>query len=251
MLQQNTTQNTNFDLEFKKIVKSLTNKPKLLLHVCCAPCATYCLTKVLPFFDVTLYYSNNNITNFDEWQLRLDYVYALANLVNSEGFNFFNSNYHIENYPAYKTNVSLQPLQTQKNNNVLDFSPLKVEVSPFNPNIFYNVASGLENEKEGGARCTECFNMRLTDSFEFAFSHDFDYVGTTLTVSPYKNSKLLNQIGLNLQKNYQVNDTLSKKTPLWLPSDFKKENGYNTSIQICSKLDIYRQHFCGCEFSKI
>ena len=252
----NTNYNINYNLEFKKLVSSLDHKPKLLLHVCCAPCATYCLTRVLPYFDVTLYYSNNNITDFDEWQRRLDYVFALANLVNSGGYNFFEDKYLIEKADPYKTNVILQSVPSPKTNNVIDFCPLKVEVSPFSSEKYYFLVQGLENEKEGGARCTECFKMRLCDSFDFAFLNGFDFVGTTLTVSPYKNSKLLNEIGLQLQQTYKEKilstNTQSTQTnyPLWLPSDFKKENGYNKSIQICSKLNIYRQHFCGCEFSK-
>lgn len=183
---------------------------KLLLHACCAPCSTYCLTQVLPHFDVTLYYANDNITCREEWDKRLGELTKLVDIVNSGKF------------------VVATPL------------PLKLVVQPFAPQRYYDMASGFEAEKEGGTRCARCFTLRLSDTRDFALSNGFDYFGTTLTVSPYKNSKLLNTIGKSLQA-----DSLT-----WLPSDFKKRNGYDQSIQLSEKYALYRQHYCGCDFSK-
>lgn len=203
--------NINYDKELTQIRSKVdTNKqPRLLLHVCCAPCATYCLTQLLDVFDVTLYYTNDNITDIHEWNKRLGEVRKLVDIVNSGNFE-------------------LTPLR-----------PLKLAVKELDSIAFYSSARGLEQEKEGGLRCKECFSLRLDDTLQYGIQHGFDYFGTTLTVSPYKNSQLLNQIGLSLQ-------TESTK---WLSSDFKKREGYKHSIELSQKSGLYRQHYCGCSFS--
>lgn len=201
--------NANYDKLFEE-QKKVSDGKKLLLHVCCAPCATYCLTRVLDCFDVTLYYSNDNVTNFDEWQKRLAEVQKLVTIVNDGDF---------ETKSKYT---------------------LKLVVQPFDNRRFFNVAKGYENQPEGGLRCEQCFRMRLGDSVSFAQTHNFDLIGTTLTVSPYKNSKLLNELGAELCKNTNVD---------WLSSDFKKHGGYNESVRLSQKYQLYRQHYCGCVFS--
>lgn len=210
--------NVNFDNEFLHVVQNLDNPsqknahvlPKLLLHTCCAPCSTYCLTQVVQHFDVTLYYANDNITDKSEWDKRLTELNKLVDIVNNGKF-----------------------VVTPK-------TSLKLSVQDFAPERFFEAAQGLETQPEGGARCTKCFELRLSDTRTFALANGFDYFGTTLTVSPYKNSRLLNAIGMSL-----ANDDL-----LWLPSDFKKRNGYNQSVTLSAQYGIYRQHYCGCEFSK-
>lgn len=201
--------NTNYDLLFEQQKKQFADK-KLLLHVCCAPCATYCLTRVLDCFDVTLFYSNDNITDFDEWQKRLLEVQKLVDVVNAGQFEI-NGKY-----------------------------PLKLIVQPFDSQRFFHAAQGLENAPEGGPRCERCFRLRLGDTLNFALENKFDLIGTTLTVSPYKNSKLLNELGTELCQNTAVT---------WLNSDFKKRGGYNESIRLSQKYQLYRQHYCGCTFS--
>ena len=203
--------NINFDKELTNIKAQLdtSTPPRLLLHVCCAPCATYCLTQLLDCFDVTLYYANDNITDNAEWSKRLGEVQCLVEIVNSG-------------------NYEKAPIR-----------PLKLVVQEQDSARFFAAAKGLEDEREGGARCKECFVLRLKDTQIYALANSFDYFGTTLTVSPYKNSALLNEIGLGLQ-----NESL-----LWLPSDFKKRNGYLESIRLSQKYNLYRQHYCGCCFS--
>ena len=200
--------NINYDKELENIKSGIdvNNPPRLLLQVCCAPCATYCLTRLLGHFDVTLYYANDNITDNAEWRKRLGQVQKLVDIVNGGNFE------------------------------TAAIRPLKLVVQEQDAARFYTVAKGLENEKEGGARCEQCFALRLGDTQRYAHEHGFDYFGTTLTVSPYKNSQLLNQIGLSLQ-----NDKLK-----WLSSDFKKQNGYNESIRLSQLYGLYRQHYCGC-----
>lgn len=203
--------NINYDKELEKIKSGVdVNKPaKLLLQVCCAPCATYCLTRLLTHFDVTLYYANDNITDVGEWQKRLNQVKKLVDVVNGDKF------------------------ETKA------IRPLKLVVQQHDATRFFAVSKGLESEKEGGARCKECFMLRLSDTLSYAEQHGFDYFGTTLTVSPYKNSQLLNEIGISLQS----------ATVKWLTADFKKQGGYNESVRLSQKYELYRQHYCGCCYS--
>lgn len=105
-------------------------------------------------------------------------------------------------------------------------------------NEFYSAVKGLENEKEGGARCLKCFNLRLKKTKETADAQGFDYFTTTLTVSPLKNAAAINAIGESLGGEK------------WLYSDFKKRNGYLRSTQLSKEYGLYRQNFCGCKFSE-
>ena len=102
------------------------------------------------------------------------------------------------------------------------------------------MAKGLENEKEGGARCAKCFMLRLEKTAQKAKELGCDFFGTTLTVSPHKNAQVLNNIGLQLQQKYGVR---------FLLSDFKKKEGYKQSIELSKKYGLYRQEYCGCEFA--
>ena len=203
--------NINFDKKLENIKAQIDKNapPRLLLHACCAPCSTYCLTRLLEHFDVTLYYANDNITDRAEWEKRLREIEKLVDIVNGGSF-------------------TTQPLRR-----------LKLVTQAFDSGRFFAVAKGLEKEKEGGARCKNCFVLRLGDAQRYASDNGFDYFGTTLSVSPYKNSQLLNEIGLSLQT-----DTVN-----WLPADFKKRDGYKQSIQLSQKYNLYRQHYCGCAYS--
>jgi len=109
-------------------------------------------------------------------------------------------------------------------------------------NLFYDYIKGLENEKEGGARCSKCFNLRLEKTVQIARQNNFEFFGTTLTVSPHKNAQLINEIGAFLEKKYEIK---------YLYSDFKKQNGYLNSIKFSKEYNLYRQDYCGCEFSLI
>ena len=106
----------------------------------------------------------------------------------------------------------------------------------------YNAAvRGLEGEPEGGARCTVCFRLRLEETARLAAEGKFDYFCTTLTVSPHKDAARINTIGRALGEQYGV---------AWLPSDFKKREGYKQSITLSRELDLYRQDYFGCLYSK-
>ena len=122
------------------------------------------------------------------------------------------------------------------------FIKLGVEVIDlgYDHNEFLQQVKGLENEREGGLRCNVCIANRMDKAFEYAKTRDFDYVTTTLTISPHKNAEFINLTGENQEKKYNIK---------YLYADFKKENGFLRSTQLAKQLDIYRQNYCGCEFS--
>lgn len=111
----------------------------------------------------------------------------------------------------------------------------------YNYDEFLNVARGYESVPEGGERCFRCYRMRLEKTAELAKQNGFDYFCTTLSISPLKNSQKINEIGFDVAEKYGVK---------WLPSDFKKREGYKRSIELSREYDLYRQNFCGCVFSK-
>lgn len=112
--------------------------------------------------------------------------------------------------------------------------------SEYDHSKFLEAVRGLEGEPEGGARCVPCFRLRLEQTAKRASQLGFSYFGTTLTVSPHKNAALLNEIGEESGQKYGV---------IWLPSDFKKKEGYKRSIELSREYGLYRQNYCGCEFS--
>ncbi len=193
----------NFELEMQKTlqkIKELGLKPKLLLHACCAPCASSVVERLKEFFELTLYFYNSNMDSKEEFLLRAKEVIKLA--------EHFSVEYIIEDYD----NLS-----------------------------FLEQTKGFENESEGGARCVKCFNLRLEKTAKVAKAKEYEYFASTLTVSPLKNARLINGIGQKIAGAQAVK---------YLPSDFKKKNGYIRSIELSRELDLYRQNYCGCVFSK-
>ena len=112
---------------------------------------------------------------------------------------------------------------------------------PYRPEVFLEIAAGLEEAPEGGPRCKKCFELRLERAARAAAEGGYDYFTTTLSISPLKNAALLNTIGGNLAEKYGVQ---------YLYSDFKKKEGYKRSIQLSAQYDLYRQDYCGCRFSR-
>ncbi len=111
----------------------------------------------------------------------------------------------------------------------------------YEPREFVEAVRGLEQEPEGGARCRVCYRLRLEEAAKVAKEGGFDYFCTTLSISPLKHADWLNEIGEELAEKYGVS---------WLPSDFKKKGGYKRSIELSKEHNLYRQNFCGCEYSK-
>lgn len=204
----NPNQVINYHTILTKLIndwKQKEQKPKILLHSCCAPCSTYSLEFLCQYADVTILFANSNIHPKSEYIKR------------SEAQQKF-----IEDFNK-KTGNDVKYIEDE-----------------YNPSSFYEKVRGLEKEKEGGARCTSCFQMRLDIVAERAQKMGYDYFGSALTLSPKKNSQLINKIGLEVQKIFDVN---------YLPSDFKKNNGYKRSIEMCEEYDVYRQCYCGCVFA--
>jgi len=119
--------------------------------------------------------------------------------------------------------------------------PIEVVEGDYRPQEFLQIASGLEECPEGGERCFACYRLRLEETAKRAKEYKADYFATTLTISPLKNAEKLNTIGEELAIKYEVP---------WLPSDFKKKEGYKRSIELSAEYDLYRQDYCGCAFSK-
>lgn len=198
-------QKINYGLICEKTLAELARRekrPSLLLHVCCAPCSSYVIEYLEPYFDITLFFYNPNITEKAEFDYRLC---------------------ELERFVRERADESLP-----------------VIVPEYLPNEFFSAVSGLENEKEGGARCAVCYEQRLRGTAEYAERLGFEYFTTTLSVSPYKNAAALCEIGTALAEQHSVK---------YLVSDFKKKGGYLRSIELSEKYGLYRQNYCGCVFS--
>lgn len=111
----------------------------------------------------------------------------------------------------------------------------------YNPAEFFDCAKGYENCTEGGERCFRCYRLRLEKTAQTAKKQNFDYFCTTLSISPLKNAQKINEIGFDVESEEGVK---------WLPSDFKKREGYKRSIELSRQFDLYRQNYCGCVYSK-
>ena len=120
-------------------------------------------------------------------------------------------------------------------------NPVSLQVAQYDHDPFLRAVSGLESEPEGGARCTRCFELRLEEAARLAANGGYDYFAATLTVSPHKDAPRINRIGREMGEKYGV---------AWLPSDFKKKDGFKRSIDLSREYGLYRQDYCGCEFSK-
>ncbi len=141
----------------------------------------------------------------------------------------------------YNPNIEpIEEYEKRKNEQIrlCNIFNIKVLDCDYDNDLFHETVKGLEDVKEGGARCFKCYELRLKKTASLA--KNYDYFGTTLTVSPFKNSNKLNEIGLNLEKEYHVK---------YLVSDFKKKEGYKKSILLSKEYNLYRQDFCGCIYS--
>ena len=120
-------------------------------------------------------------------------------------------------------------------------NPVDIIEGHYDYGDFLQIAKGLEDCPEGGERCFRCYRLRLEETARLAKEKGFDYFCTTLSISPLKNAQKINEIGYEVAEKYGVQ---------WLPSDFKKKEGYKRSIELSRQYALYRQNFCGCAFSK-
>ncbi len=148
----------------------------------------------------------------------------------------------------YNPNISPEEeyhKREQELKRLISLMPVKNPVSfltcDYNSDEFYSAVKGLENAPEGHERCFKCYELRLAKAAEYAAENNYDYFCSTLTISPLKNAQKINETGERLSKIYSVK---------FLPSDFKKKNGFKRSIELSRQYDLYRQDFCGCVFSK-
>ena len=193
----------NYNLKMEEMMKEIDEGERLLLHACCAPCSSAVLERLGDFFRITILFYNPNITDFDEYEKRLDEI------------KMFVSN--------FKTKYSIE-----------------VVAGRYEPKEFFEIARGLENEKERGSRCYKCYELRLEETAKIAEKEKFKYFTTTLSLSPYKDAEWINDIGGSLSEKYNSN---------FLYSDFKKKNGYKRSIELSKEYNLYRQDYCGCVYS--
>lgn len=177
--------------------------PTLLLHSCCAPCSSYVLEYLSGYFSITVFYFNPNIYPTEEYAMRV-----------REQQEF------IRRFPARY--------------------PVSFVEGDYDTARFYETVKGLEEEKEGGARCHACYRLRLREAGELAKRMGFDYFTTTLSISPLKDAGKLNEIGGQIGGEIGVR---------YLFSDFKKKNGYKRSTELSKEYGMYRQDYCGCVFS--
>ena len=194
----------NYHSMLENMIGGLKTRPSLLLHSCCGPCSSYCLSFLKEYFDITVLYYNPNIYPEEEYDLRLKEQRRLIDEA---------------------------------------MDGVKLIAADYDHSEFTQYVKGLEDEKEGGARCEKCFELRLLRTAKIAAEKGFDFFGTTLTVSPHKNAQVINSVGGKIAQEFTI-------APAWLYADFKKKNGYKISIELSQKYGLYRQNFCGCEYSK-
>ena len=153
----------------------------------------------------------------------------------------FYYNPNISEDTEYRKRVEEQKRLIEIFNQKKPSSPIKIIDGDYEPQEFYNIAKGLETCPEGGERCFKCYALRLEKTAQLAKAEEFDFFTTTLTLSPLTNAAKLNEIGEEMAAKYETT---------FLPSDFKKKEGYKRSIELSKEYDLYRQNFCGCAFSK-
>lgn len=199
----------NYQRELTELLNQLDKKQsegkkRLFLHCCCAPCSSYVLEYLHPYFDITVFFYNPNITEEEEYQKRKRELRRYLSEVP------FGEEIHIVD-------------------------------ADYEPELFLERARGHERDAERGERCQLCFTLRLQKTAERAALGGYDYFCTTLSISPHKDADLLMAIGEEFAGQYKID---------YLPSDFKKQDGYKRSIELSRIYDLYRQDYCGCVFSR-
>lgn len=202
----------NYQKELEKIIDRVKGEgthraPVLFLHSCCAPCSSYVLEYLCGIFRITVFYYNPNISASEEYRKRAAEQKRLIETYNAEGRGY----------------------------------PISVVEGDYDPERFFEMAKGLETCPEGGERCFRCYELRLRETARRSAEAGVDYFSTTLTISPLKNARKLNEIGQALAEEYGT---------AWLPSDFKKKEGYKRSIELSTQYGLYRQDYCGCTYSR-
>lgn len=180
-------------------------KPRLLLHSCCGPCSTAVIERLMTDFNITLFFYNPNITDSEEYERRK------ATQKNC-----------LEKFRE-KTGEGISLLEGE-----------------YDPETFYKIVEGLEDQPEGGTRCNECFELRLDETAKKCRDGGYDYFATTLSVSPHKSYPVISALGNHIAQDNNIE---------FLDLDFKKKAGFQRSIALSKEFELYRQNYCGCQFS--
>ena len=214
----------DFQKQLDSLLEKLNGKPTLLLHACCGPCSSYVLEYLSSRFEITVLFYNPNIYPAEEYTRRLEEL----------------KKFYSKFVPA-------------KNVVVVE--------APYEPEDFYKSVGIRENpelakEPERGERCHRCYELRLRYTYNYACNNNFDYFCTTLSISPFKDADMINEIGSELPALRQAQGPQPSAQgpqdtngPLWLPSDFKKKNGFKRSLELSEEYGLYRQEYCGCIYS--
>ena len=197
----------NYQKELDRLLEGIDKEgrtPRLFLHSCCAPCSSYVLEYLSRYFEITVFFYNPNISPAEEYEKRVEEIRRMIG--------------------------------------EMEFAhPVELVEGEYDPQVFFQMAKGMEHIPEGGERCFGCYRLRMEEAARLAKEGNYDYFTTTLSISPLKNAQKINEIGEELAEIYQVSH---------LPSDFKKKNGYKSSIELSGEYELYRQDYCGCVFSK-
>lgn len=197
----------NYQKELDRLLEGIEKEgrtPRLFLHSCCAPCSSYVLKYLSRYFEITVFFYNPNISPAEEYEKRVEEIRRMIG--------------------------------------EMEFAhPVELVEGEYDPQVFFQMAKGMEHIPEGGERCFGCYRLRMEEAARLAKEGNYDYFTTTLSISPLKNAQKINEIGEELAEIYQVSH---------LPSDFKKKNGYKRSIELSGEYELYRQDYCGCVFSK-
>lgn len=194
----------NYQKELTALIEKQNGKKRLLLHCCCAPCSSYVLEYLHPYFDITILFYNPNITEQEEYEKRKIELQRYLSEVPFGG--------------------EIAQIETE-----------------YDPETYLSRIKGHEKDPERGGRCRLCFFQRLEKTALLAAEGGYEYFCTTLSISPHKDADVLMEIGEMLAERYGVP---------YLPSDFKKKEGYKRSIELSATYGLYRQDYCGCLFSK-
>ena len=212
-----TNKKQNYQKQLDSILQQIDTtgqKPSLLLHACCGPCSSYVLEYLCSHFEITVLFYNPNIYPAQEYERRLEEL----------------KKFYTKFVPA-------------KNVVVVE--------APYDPEDFYKAVGTREqpelaNEPEKGERCRRCYELRLRYSYNYAAVRNFDYFCTTLSISPFKDADMINEIAHQLTVPAVPEPV---EGPRWLPSDFKKKNGFKRSLELSAEYNLYRQEYCGCIYS--
>jgi len=189
--------------EIDRIRKDFDHKPKILLHACCGPCAGWPLEFLHDIFDITIIFNNSNIYPEKEYTRRLE---ELKKLLTLKGYD-----------------------------------DIQLIVTPYDNVSYTKELEPMKDDPEGWERCFFCYRKRMEEAYRYAVENHFDYFTTVMTISRQKDSRKLNEIGLDLQKKYP--------SVRYFCSDFKKKGGQVRRDEIVRELDLYNQDYCGCIYS--